>query len=629
VGSGVRGSGHRGARRPAIGIILGTVALVAAGGGRPAFAGNIRAAASGRPENVTCPGLGTIAVALPSGTTAEPLAPGVQVRVGFQAVDTRTHASVIGGMTAGDIDCGTVPFSRLTAAEVSPTSPPPRVAASDRLDGSWQVSVVAAPATPPPKAAALATPAAAAATPFEGAIQSYLAGRAGAASVAVFDVTAGATYTVAPQSSFITASIVKADILSTLLRQAQGAGRGLTPQEKATATQMIEVSDNNAATTLWNEVGKGPGVAQYNSLLPLPNTFPGSGGLWGLTRTTAPDQVQLVRTLAYSNSILSDSSRAYAQGLMQNVTPSQRWGVSGGVPAGVSIALKNGWLPVSGGWEINSIGHIAGGGRDYVIAVLTSGDPSMGYGITTIQGVSSIVWSQMPKSGGGGLGTGTWYVRNELTSGGADGSLSFGNTGDRPIVGDWNGDGVDTPAVVRGTTWYLRNELTSGGGDIALSYGDAADVPVAGKWGNESSAGIGVFRNGMWYLRSELTSGASDVSFLFGNPGDIPVVGDWTGSGTVGVGVVRGTTWYLRNELSAGPPEFVISYGNPGDVPVVGDWDGDGVAGIGIVRGGTWYLRNTLASGASELSFSFGNPSDTPIAGSWTGAKATRPGVAR
>jgi uncharacterized protein with LGFP repeats len=65
------------------------------------------------------------------------------------------------------------------------------------------------------------------------------------------------------------------------------------------------------------------------------------------------------------------------------------------VPPGVSIALKNGWLPLSGAWEINSIGHIAGAGKNYVIAVLSAGSPSMGYGITTVEGVSSLVWRGM------------------------------------------------------------------------------------------------------------------------------------------------------------------------------------------------------------------------------------------
>ncbi|MDP9075363.1 MAG: class A beta-lactamase-related serine hydrolase, partial [Actinomycetota bacterium] len=274
------------------------------------------------------------------------------------------------------------------------------VRAADAVTGSWQVSLtVAGPTDPPPAPAssrAQAQPApqlAGQPFPFAASIQSFLSSRSGRASVAAFDANSGITYSLAPQNSYITASIVKVDILATLLRRAQDAGRGLTSSEQATATQMIEFSDNNAATALWNEVGGAGGVAQFNSLVGMPNTVPGSGGLWGLTRTTVEDQVQLMRVVAYPNGVLGSSQRAYLQGLMRNVTPSQRWGVSGGVPGGTVIELKNGWLPVTGGWEINSIGHIAGSGRDYVIAVLTSSDPSMGYGISTIEGVSARVWS--------------------------------------------------------------------------------------------------------------------------------------------------------------------------------------------------------------------------------------------
>ena len=63
---------------------------------------------------------------------------------------------------------------------------------------------------------------------------------------------------------------------------------------------------------------------------------------------------------------------------MENVTPDQRWGVSGGVPAGVTVALKNGWLPLDDAntdWQVNSVGWVSGDGRDYLIAVLQHGQP--------------------------------------------------------------------------------------------------------------------------------------------------------------------------------------------------------------------------------------------------------------
>jgi hypothetical protein len=227
------------------------------------------------------------------------------------------------------------------------------------------------------------------------------------------------------------------------------------------------------------------------------------------------------------------------------------------------------------------------------------------------------------------LKTGRWYLRNELTSGSGDMSVTYGDPRDIPVAGDWNGDGKDTPGVVRGFTWYLRNELTSGGGDISLTYGESGDTPVVGDWNGDGVDGIGVVRNSVWYLRNELVSGNAELSFTYGDPGDIPIVGDWDGDGKDGVGVVRGTTWFLRNELSSGPPEIVLTYGDPDDIPVIGDWDADGRDGIGVFRGNTWYLRNTLVSGESEIQFNFGVPGDIPVAGAWQGGKAGRPGVVR
>jgi hypothetical protein len=84
--------------------------------------------------------------------------------------------------------------------------------------------------------------------------------------------------------------------------------------------------------------------------------------------------------------------------LLENVTPAQRWGVSGGVPAQVTVALKNGWLPLAGvdsDWQINSVGWISGGGRNYLMAVLTTGNPTEQYGIDTIDQLSAMVWQDM------------------------------------------------------------------------------------------------------------------------------------------------------------------------------------------------------------------------------------------
>ena len=70
-----------------------------------------------------------------------------------------------------------------------------------------------------------------------------------------------------------------------------------------------------------------------------------------------------------------------------------------GVTPGATVALKNGWLPLeaTGDWQINSIGWVDGDGRNYLVAVLTKNNATEGYGIATIEGLASLIWT--------GLGT--------------------------------------------------------------------------------------------------------------------------------------------------------------------------------------------------------------------------------
>ncbi len=228
---------------------------------------------------------------------------------------------------------------------------------------------------------------------------SYLSSRSGFITAAVYDAVTGQTFVINPSLAEFTASIVKVDILATALWQAQSAGRFLTPGEQALAVPMIEQSDNAAATGLWNLVGGANGVASFDSLVGMPATAPNLA--WGLTSTTAADQTALLRTIAFPSHLLTNVSRSYELSLMENVTPSQAWGVSAGVGQGALVALKNGWLPLgSGGWQVNSIGIVDGLGRNYVIAVLTTGDPSMGYGIQSISALSSIAWQSLGNASG-------------------------------------------------------------------------------------------------------------------------------------------------------------------------------------------------------------------------------------
>ncbi len=227
------------------------------------------------------------------------------------------------------------------------------------------------------------------------AIQDYLDGRQGDVAVSVYDAVTQQSFSINGSALFDTASIIKVPILATLLQQAQANHTSLTTAQQNLATPMIEDSSNSDATALWNAEGGAPAVAAFVHGLGMNNTTPNA--YWGLTTTTAPDQVKLLSALAYGTQALSAASVSYELSLMEHVTSWEAWGVTGGVPNGVTVALKNGWLPRPSGWVINSIGWVSGQGRNYVIAILTNQDPGEQYGIDTANTVSGLVWNALAR----------------------------------------------------------------------------------------------------------------------------------------------------------------------------------------------------------------------------------------
>jgi hypothetical protein len=253
-------------------------------------------------------------------------------------------------------------------------------------------------ASTPPSSQADVTPAtttttSASSKALRQALAKYIATRKGAVGVAVWDGVAKRMTVVNPKVRGRTASIVKVDILETLLHR---TGGHLSEEQRETATSMIENSNNDSATDLWNQDGGAPGVHAYNNDLGLKQTTPNVD--WGLTTTSASDQVALVRELLHKGTLLTNSGRAFQRNLMRHVEADQQWGISAGPPKTAVVGIKNGWLPVTEDnnlWAVNSIGWVNGGKKHYVIAVLTQHGPSESYGIATIEHIARTVWRHM------------------------------------------------------------------------------------------------------------------------------------------------------------------------------------------------------------------------------------------
>jgi hypothetical protein len=218
-------------------------------------------------------------------------------------------------------------------------------------------------------------------------IKGALRGRYGDHAVTVYDRATSVYCALNAAHHFDSASVVKAIILAALLRWHQETGEPLSANEKYLATLMITQSDNGAATALWNELGMGR-LQHFLDLAKMNQTELGEGGYWGLTQVTAHDEMLLLELLTAGSPVLDAHSRSYQLGLMAKVISSQRWGTPAGAPAVVTVHVKNGWLPDSSGWHINSIGAFTGHGRNYMIAVLTDDNPSEQYGIDTIEDVA-------------------------------------------------------------------------------------------------------------------------------------------------------------------------------------------------------------------------------------------------
>jgi len=220
--------------------------------------------------------------------------------------------------------------------------------------------------------------------------------------------------------------------------------------------------------------------------------------------------------------------------------------------------------------------------------------------------------------------TGLWKV--------GGGAFYYGDPGDYPFVGDWDGDGVDTPGLYRQSDGYvyLRNSNTQGIADIKFFFGDPGDVPIAGDFNGDGFDTVSIYRpsNQTFYIINELGSndaglGAAEYSFMFGDPGDEPFVGDLDGDGTDEVGLHRDSTGlvYYRNTLTTGAADVSFLWGDPADIVFAGNWNGDKTDTVGLLRhsDSMFYWRNSNTQGIADGSaLVAGGSTDAPVAGTFT-----------
>ena len=227
--------------------------------------------------------------------------------------------------------------------------------------------------------------------------QEFLEGREGKWGVAVVVPSHRRIYAANGDQLMPMASIAKVAIMLTTMDRAVQDNRDITERDLELLRPMITESDNDAADLLWKELGGGAALEAYLRSEGIIDIVADTGDYWGASRASAKSAALLFAKIAFGET-LEQPWRDLAFDLLSSVIPSQRWGVTAGMPSewpsGTVIGLKNGWYPADyDDWWVNSAGMIIPGGDRpaYTIAVLTTEQPSWEYGIATIEGVAERV----------------------------------------------------------------------------------------------------------------------------------------------------------------------------------------------------------------------------------------------
>jgi hypothetical protein len=246
------------------------------------------------------------------------------------------------------------------------------------MGAAWVAATVAAADLAQPRDASRAAQREPLWHPDVKAAKRYARARAGQVSFAITRLN-GELRSFHPGRRSRTASLYKAMLLAAYLHRIRH--EALEDWERNLLKPMIRVSDNDAATTIDEILGRRP-IERLARRAEM-RSFHWNDA-WGLSLTSAADQARFFHRY---RRYVPERHERFAMRQLHEIVGWQRWGVAKAKPRGWQLYFKGGWG--SGTGLVDHQSALLERGRMRVgLSILTEGNPDQAYGNQTLRGVA-------------------------------------------------------------------------------------------------------------------------------------------------------------------------------------------------------------------------------------------------